>query len=276
MSDRLKIGEIRYANCTPIYSTLKGRADLSGYEFITGEPATLNRMLASGAVDVSSSSSIEYARHQDEYLIIPGISISSTGPVGSILLFSKVRVEKLAGRSIAMSSASATSTVLLKILLRKHYRMETRFETHHPDLKIMLAENDAALIIGDEALKERIAVKGSELYVYDLGEIWNAYAGLPFVYALWMVRRDSAARLPELAARFKTDILEARMAAAMEYPAIAKKSAESGWMGESELVGYWEAMSYALDNTHIEGLTRFFAEAHELGECPALGSLDFL
>lgn len=279
MPDILKIGEIRYANCTPVYTMLRARADCKDYEFVTGDPATLNRLFAEGKVDVSSSSSIEYARHKAEYLVIPGMSISSFGEVGSILLFSKVRVEKLAGRSIALTSASATSAVLLKILLRKHYRIEARFSTHAPDLKIMLEKNDAALVIGDEALKERKAADAGahgELYVYDLGSVWTAYSGLPFVFALWMVRKDSAARMPGLAGRLKDDLLEARMAAGNSYAAIAKTAPERSWMGEAPLVAYWEKISYSLDDDQMEGLMRFFSEAHELGESPEVSGIEFL
>jgi chorismate dehydratase len=276
MPEKLRIGEIRYANCTPIYTMLKSGADTSGYEFVAGDPATLNRMLASGDVDVSSSSSIEYARRQDEYLAIPGMSIASNGPVGSILLFSKVRVEKLSGKRIALTSASATSTVLLKILLRKHYVVEAEFSTHAPDLKIMLESSDAALIIGDEALKEHKAAKGGGLYIYDLGDVWTSYSGLPFVFALWMVRKDSAARAPELVAKLRDDLVEARMKAALSYRVIARNAPEREWMGEDGLVDYWEAMSYGLDQDQVAGLMRFFALAHELGEAPKVDRLEFL
>jgi chorismate dehydratase len=275
-TQKLRIGEIRYANCTPIYTTLKKRSDCSGYEFVTGVPSTLNRMLAEGGIDVSASSSIEYARHQDEYLVMPGMSISSFGDVGSILLFSKVRVEKLGGGSIALTSASATSTVLLKVLLRKLYRIETSFSSHAPDLGMMLSENDAALIIGDEALKEQKGLSDNELYVYDLGRVWTEFTGLPFVFALWMVRKDSSARIPGLVQRLKEDLVEARMAAVASYGAIAANAPEREWMGERGLLDYWRAISYSLDDEHVEGLMRFYDMAHELGEAPAVSRLGLL
>jgi len=275
-TQKLKIGEIRYANCTPIYTTLKNRSDCSSYEFVTGVPSTLNRLLAEGGIDVSASSSIEYARHQDEYLVMPGMSISSFGDVGSILLFSRVRVEKLGGRSIALTSASATSTVLLKVLLRKLYRLETSFSTHAPDLGMMLGQNDAALIIGDEALKERKGIAGNELYVYDLGRVWTEFTGLPFVFALWMLRRDSAARMPALSQRLKEDLIEARMAAVANYETIAAGAPERDWMGERGLLEYWRAISYSLDDEHVEGLMRFYELAHELGEAPAVERIGFM
>ena len=113
----LRIGQIEYANCTPLFHVLREQFPGSGYEFVTGVPAELNRMLLAGEIDVCPSSSIEYAYHPDRYTILPHLSISSIGAVASVLLFSKVPVEELDGLKIRLSSESATSVNLLKILL---------------------------------------------------------------------------------------------------------------------------------------------------------------
>jgi len=277
MTDRLKIGEISYANCAPIYSTLKENSDCRCYEFVTGEPATLNRMLAEGSIDVSASSSIEYARHWDEYLIMPGLSISSDGPVGSILLFSKRPMEALGGQRVAVSAASATSTVLLKALLKKYYGVEAEYIPSPPSLKEMLDEAEAAMIIGDEALKERTALgAGSGLVVHDLGELWKARTGLPFVYALWMIREDSLTRNPELSRRLVKDLLAARDKSLLSYPEIAARSRDASWMGEDGLVAYWRAISYELTDRQVEGMKLFFEMAREVGELGATPALRFV
>jgi chorismate dehydratase len=277
MADKFKIGEIRYANCTPLYSTLKAQADCSGYEFVPGEPAALNALLAEGSIDASSSSSVEYARHWREYLIVPDISISSAGEVGSILLFTSKPVEKLGGEKVAVSSASATSTVLLKALLKFRYGVVAKLLPREPVLGSMLDGTSAALLIGDEALKERKALgEGSGLQVYDLGRLWQDFTGLPFVYALWMVREDSAKRLPGLAMKFKTDILGAKEAAVPRLDEIAADAPESSWMGAAELALYWKAMSYDLDERHKRGLMEFFTMAHGVGEVAEVPALRFL
>ena len=274
---RLKIGEIKYANCTPIYTNLKEQFDCAGYEFIEGEPAELNALLARGEIDVSSSSSIEYARHWDEYLVIPHISISSSGEVGSILLFSKSPVEDLGGARIAVSAASATSAVMLKALLRFSYGKEAFFSAIKPDLGLMLKGHDAALLIGDEALREgKKAAAGTGLHVYDLGRLWQEYARLPFVYALWMVRKDSAERMPELCKRLREDLPAAREKAEGNYGALALLAPESAWMGVEPLAAYWKAMSYHLGPQHQKGLMLFLELAERLGEAPFPPALRFL
>ena len=275
-SEKLRIGEICYANVTPIYTTLKSGFDCGPYEFVTGEPSLLNAMLARGEVDVSASSSIEYARHADEYLIIPDLSISSSGEVGSILFFSKRPIYDLDGREVAVSSASATSTVLLKVLLKFKYGIEPAFKPMTPKLSYMLDGADAALLIGDEALKERMALpEGSGLSVYDLGREWDDFTGLPFVYALWMIRADSAERLSDAASGLKRDLLRARDNSMKEYGNIALTAPESAWMGADGLVSYWRAMSYRLGEGHIEGLMRYLGYAKEVGEIPAVPRLKF-
>jgi chorismate dehydratase len=277
MADKFRIGEIRYANCTPLYSTLKERSDCSGYEFIPGEPAALNALLAEGRIDASSSSSVEYARHWREYLIIPDISISSAGEVGSILLFSRKPIEKLGGERVAVSSASATSTVLLKALLKFRYRIDAEYQPREPVLERMLDGMSAALLIGDEALKERKNLaEASGLIVYDLGRLWQDFAGAPFVYALWMVREDSAMRMPGLAKRFKADILDAKAAAIPRLDEIAAGAPERSWMGTAGLALYWKAMSYDLDEKHKMGLLEFLRLAHEIGEVAEVPPLRFI
>ena len=277
MTGKLRVGEIRNANCTPIYSTLKLRCDCAGYEFVTGEPSELNALLAKGEIDVSASSSIEYARHWREYLIIPDISISSTGDVGSILLFSKRPMGALGGHKIAVSNASATSTVLLKALLKFSYGIEAGLVPERPRLSAMLSDCEAALLIGDEALMERKRLSGREgLLVYDLGGLWQEFTGLPFVYALWMVREDSALRLPDLAENFKKEVVLAKGDALSRLDDIAAAAPESAWMGAPALADYWRAMSYDLNPRHEAGLLRFYELAKELGEVPQVPPLRFI
>lgn len=273
---RLKIGEIKYANCTPVYTSLKEQSDCGGYEFIEGEPAQLNALLVKGEIDVSASSSIEYARHWDEYLIIPDISISSSGHVGSILFFSKCPIEDLGGAGIAVSSASATSAVMLKALLRFRYGIEAVFSAVKPDLAYMLEKHDAALLIGDAALKEGKNLPENGLHVYDLGRLWQEYAGLPFVYALWMVRKDSSERMPRLCRRLKEDLIAAREKAEGSFDSIALRAPESAWMGVEGLAAYWKAMSYRLGPEHQRGLMLFLELADRLGEAPLPKALRFL
>ncbi|NTW70592.1 MAG: menaquinone biosynthesis protein, partial [Chlorobiaceae bacterium] len=186
----LRIGRIEYANCTPLFHVLQEQFPCPEYEFVAGVPAELNRMLLTGAIDVCPSSSIEYAYHPDRYTILPQLSISSIGAVASVLLFSKVPVEKLDGQKILLSSESATSVNLLKILLAQCFGCSCSYEVAPPGVTVTDGESSALLLIGDSAL--RASLEKSDLFVYDLGEIWYSWTGFPFVFALWLCRNEVA------------------------------------------------------------------------------------
>ncbi|HWI40658.1 MAG TPA: menaquinone biosynthesis protein [Verrucomicrobiae bacterium] len=256
----LRIGQITYANCTPVFRTLCKSFDCSRYTFHTGVPSDLNRLLARGDIDVCPSSSVIYAQSPESYLILPGVSISACGPVKSVLLFSRVPVEELQGRTVGLTSESDTSVNLLKIILRRFYGYSNEFVRVEGDPS---ADTEAFLLIGDRALKQ--GMHSSGLFVYDLAEIWNRETGLPFVFALWLVRRGAVERYPEEVALLQRQLAAAKLEAAGCFPELASNSPEGEWLGGSALVDYWNTISYDLGPDHLRGLATFYRYAAELG-----------
>ncbi|MEJ2202381.1 MAG: menaquinone biosynthesis protein, partial [Desulfuromonadaceae bacterium] len=115
----LALGHISYINCVPFFHYLP-QCGFTG-RIVSGVPSYLNGLLAEGQVDVSPSSSFEYARNWRNYLLLPDLSISSCGAVQSVLLLSNQPIDELEGASIALTGDSATSITLLKVLLREFY-----------------------------------------------------------------------------------------------------------------------------------------------------------
>ena len=113
----LRIGRIAYLNVAPYFHYLSEEGFCG--EIISGVPSELNAMLADGSIDACPSSSFEYGLHADDYLLLPGHSISSFGPVHSVLLFTPGPLNGLSGEEIAITGESATSINLLKILLKE-------------------------------------------------------------------------------------------------------------------------------------------------------------
>lgn len=259
----LTIGHIEYANCTPIFSALQKSFDCTGYRFVRGVPARLNRLLAAGEIDVCPSSSIEYGKNPDRYLILPDLSISAVGPVKSVLLFSRTPLEALDGADIGMTVESDTSVTLLRIILASFHGFSNRLERTDLPLAAALEAFPALLLIGDSALKGTLGRGGH--YVYDLGELWHRFTGLPFVFALWLVRREAVTERPSEVARLGADLVRAKGIAYGSYPEIAAESAEREWIARELLVDYWRTISYDLTSDHLEGLRRFFAHAADLG-----------
>ena len=262
----LLIGQIGYANCTPIFTSLKRNFDCSGYRFISGVPADLNAMLDRGEIDLSPSSSFIYGQSPEKYYLLPGLSISSIGAVKSVFLFSRLPIEKLDKQPIGLTTESDTSVNLLKVILQKGYGFRNELQRTALTLKEALHSFSALLMIGDAALRERMNSHG--LYVYDLGELWYELTGLPFVFALWIVTQEAVAgklqEVKDLGAR----LLEAKRLAYEAYNEIAAGSEEQAWISRERLVDYWQTISYDLTAQHIEGVKRFFRFAAELRLLP--------
>ena len=267
----LTIGQITYANCTPIFHELMKEFPADRYRMVRGVPAVLNGMLRQGEIDLCPSSSIEYGRRADRYYLLPDLSISAIGPVKSVFLFSRVPIAELGGQTIGLTSESETSVVLLRILLQKYHGVTARFEqTSGLDLDRFAA----CLLIGDTALKTALARPDG--FCFDLGELWHGATGLPFVFALWIVRREVAERQHSELRLLLADLLAAKERARGAYEQIAESSQESTWMDRRELVDYWQTISYDLTPAHQQGVCCFFRDAHDLGILPVAPELRFV
>jgi chorismate dehydratase len=260
---KLKIGKIAYANLFPIFYTLEKEFDCSRYEFVPGVPSALNAKIRAGQVDISPSSSIEYLRNGDRYFFIENHSISSKGPVRSIFLFSKRPIEDLDGLPVLMSSQSETSVALLQIVLRKFYGLQCRFMPASQPINEALQSNEAYLLIGDDALAEER--RWPKLHIYDLGDLWYRHTGLPFTFALWIVRMGCCAEDPGLYEKFKQDLDAAKTLAVRSFRKIAAASPLRGLLSEEELIAYWQGISFDFNEEHQRGFDLFRSYAAELG-----------
>lgn len=286
--EKLRVGEISYANVFPILKALKENCDCGDYEFVNSVPSGLNKMLREGSLDVSISSSVEYLKDKNNYGIIPGHSISCDGAVMSILLFSRVPIASLGGHEIFVTHQSETSPILLGVLLKKFYGIDVSLTTEHLPFAKAIDAHSAYLAIGDEALvagiektpagpnlpdaKYRLEAAGrlasfghNVFYVYDLGLLWRLHTGLPFVFALWITRRDSMEAKRALMDKFTADLDKAKSLALKDLPRLAGESPLSRELGAKRLISYWKAISYDLGERHIKGLELFGSYAGELG-----------
>lgn len=283
MKEYLKIGRINYINLFPIFYMLERRSDCSGYEIVEGVPSSLNALLREGLIDISPSSSIEYLRHKERYSIIDGHSISSFGAIRSILLFSKKPIKELDGSTVLVSSQSETSLALLDIVFKKFYNINSPLIPSGEPLEKALKSYPAYLLIGDDAMRERKKAQGargkgqgfvsenyepqtqdSGLYIYDLGDIWSRETGLPFVFALWIARKDCCIENPGLFEKFKQDLDSAKEAALRNFKDIAKESPLKDILTPDETVRYWQGISYGLNEEQMKGLNLFSKYAGEL------------
>lgn len=269
----LRIGRIAYLNVVPYFHYLEEEGFMG--EIFSGVPSELNAMLAQGAIDACPSSSFEYGLHADDYLLLPGHSISSQGPVHSVLLFTPGPLARLSGQEIAITGESATSINLLKILLAEFCGV-TDIRCRVPQCRVeeVLAAGGSALLIGDRALMTaKDCPPGCQ--VTDLGAFWYHFTGLPFVFALWILRRDAAHDRPREVAKLARQLASARERAFADLPQLARAYAISSGFDAEHLENYWRKMSYDLDAAHLEGLRLYFTLCHKHGLLEKIPDFEF-
>jgi chorismate dehydratase len=267
----LRLGHITYSNCFPVHARLIAEPRRGDPVLVEGTPADLNSQLARGAIHVAPCSSIEFALHANRYRILPELVIGSRGPVQSIRLLSDRPPEELGGRRVAIPSASATSVVLLKILLRRRWRVPADFFWFDQAGEDPFARGaDAALYIGDVALRPDLHSKRD--IRLDLGAEWWRETGLPFAFALWQVGGGSVQALRQL----HELLLESRDYGRESRLPLAERYARHFGLAPAALAAYWEELAYELDEQMIEGLLTFYRFAAELGEIPAVPELRWI
>jgi chorismate dehydratase len=188
---RTQVGHIQYINTYPLfYNLMKERGTLP-FNLVSDIPSRLNAMMREGELDASFISSFEYAAASENYLIQPDICLASTGYVNSVLLISTRDIEDLDGADIGLSNASATSSNLIRILLKEFYGFSNTFHyiSYREKFHVSLKNHDAILIIGDEALQFN---DHATCKVYDIGQLWTEKTGFPIVFALFVINTRSA------------------------------------------------------------------------------------
>lgn len=259
----LRLGHIVYSNCFPVHGRLVDRPEAGDPSLVEGVPSQLNELLDRGEIHVAPSSSIEYARHPDRYRILPDLVIGARGPVRSILLLSSHHPRELSGLTVALPSASATSVVLLKILLKIRWGVEpTSFWFDQAREDPFARGAAAALFIGDVALRPGLH---PHLPIrLDLGAEWMAETGLPFAFAVWQATAGSDTEL----GRLHDVLMESRRYSAENRSALAARHAARFGLPAELLDSYWADLQYELDAPMIEGLRAYYRLAAEIGEIP--------
>jgi len=247
-----RISASSYSNTAPLiwsflYGSNHGKVEL----VLDNAPARSAEMLMEDRVDaalvpVIASQMIENVR------LIPGVCVGAKEKVRSVCLITN-GTELNDVRSVALDSSSQTSVFLTKILFREFLGFEPEWRVAEPDIKTMLAESDAALLIGDPALA---ITRSQTLKTFDLAEVWNSFTGLGFVFAMWMTKREKCpvdfaaardeglAHLEEIAANYQTEIP----------------------IGRENMIEYLsQNISYSIDESMKNGMELYFDLAKKNG-----------
>jgi chorismate dehydratase len=281
---RLRISAISYLNTAPLMWDFEHGEAGSEFEISYTLPSACARALEAGTADIGIIPAAAYAQVPG-LMVLPDVAIASRRPVRSILLVSRVPVDKI--RTVALDTSSMTSVALTKVLFEKWLGGGRTFAPMPPNVEEMLAQHDAGLLIGDPALQ----IDRSRYLTLDLAEEWIRYTGKPFVFAFWAIREgalcgDSRPRLsasrsdapvpePDLAKVFQQSRDHGLEPASLDH--IAREWSARLAISESDVRSYLtENIYYRLDTSCLEGLQRFYRYAAEIGALPAAPEMRFL
>jgi chorismate dehydratase len=288
---KLRISIVEYLNTAPLVwgftdGPLTGKYDLS---FTV--PSKCAEALRNGDVDVAIIPSIEYQRIEN-VVVLPGMAVAAKGEVRSILVVAKKPIH-LAKR-IALDSSSRASQALVQILAAEHWNIHPEYVQAAPDASEMLKDADAALVIGDpalrialkmEALSMKIAsggdcckgdpddmpVPGFEtIFVYDVAYQWREMTGKPCVLAIWAGRRELMT--PEVVADFHAS----KEFGLQRLRDIAEAASIKLDMPPRALKHYLlDNIHFGLEQEYLEGLNLYYEKADTAGLIPRLRPLKF-
>lgn len=257
MSAKIRIGAVSYLNTRPLVFGLEQGLAEDRIELSYSVPALLTDRMIAGELDIALMPVIELAK-MPGLEIVPGLAIGTSGPSRSVLLVSRRPIESV--RIIALDAESRTSNALVQVLCDRVWKISPEFRTGHRGLDEALLECDAAVQIGDKAL---FAEPPHDTVVYDLGGVWSAATGMPFVFAVWFSRpgtidREIYEALHESkrrGVRALTPIAEDYTWRGQQYPQLSKDYLEKN-------------IRFRLGSTELDALRSFFDAAAEIGLIP--------
>jgi len=249
----LIVSAVSYLNTWPLVWGFLHGPQKGLFDFRFDLPAQCADAVGAGSADIGLVPSAELDRLGLDYL--PDVGIACGGPVRSILLISRRPFAEI--RTLSVDSSSRTSVALARILLAERFGCTPVLTAHRPSLDEMLAECDAALIIGDPALHLDPAILPYQ--TLDLGAEWVAWTGLPMVFAVWAGRREFLT--PDVAAAFRDSYAWGH---AHNDELVARAHAERAFPLALAYDYFTRYIVYELTARHIEGLERFRSLVRQL------------
>ncbi|MGC0773871.1 MAG: menaquinone biosynthesis protein [Candidatus Acidiferrum sp.] len=279
---KLRISIVQYLNTAPLVWGFTNGPLAGKYDLSFTVPSQCAEALRTGAADIAIIPAIEYQRIPG-LVVLPDLAIASQNCVRSLLIVAKKPIEQV--RSIVLDRSSRSTQALTRILAAAHWKIDPEFFEADPDLAAMLEKADAALIIGDPALRISTAIEKKStvspegravcqaatlgmnsleiLHVYDVVGEWREYSGLPAVMAVWAAR-------PEVITReVLADFAASRDFGVSQIVAISLEAARDLELPQRELESYLRHnIDYSLGEENRRGLKKYFQEAAKLGLIP--------
>jgi chorismate dehydratase len=262
---KLRLGVIDVLNVLPVYYGIIKQLIPVSCTILKGKVTELNNALAEGRIDISVVSSFEYARNHELYYVFPNLSVGANGPVRSIYLFLNKPLEQLDRDIITLTEFSLTSVHLIRFILQEY---NVTFTQNHTK------QATGELLIADDAIRRFYQKR--DAHVYDLSELWKKRTGLPFVFALWVCRRDVYEKYPAESLA----IFNALIASKKQAKGLYRQMAEEGFPGifpdAASCEEYLKNIHYELSIDYQRGFLLFQKELLKLGLLNQIAPIEFL
>ncbi len=274
---KLRIGRITYTNTWPISHFFDTKPFKDEVECIPQVPSQLNKHMAEGTIDIGPISSFAYAEQVGKYLLLPDLSVSSYGTVGSISLFLNKELEAIKNGKVALSNTSATSVNLLKIILEEFLGGKPEYITMPPQLDSMMDNADAALLIGDDALLAGMNNELTQKYrMIDLGDEWLRRTSHWMTFAVWAVRKEVIKQYPALLYQIYEAFLHSKKIGKEKLSVIIQESKLRFGGTDDFWYQYFSGLSHDFGYKQIEGLKHYYQLAYKIGVLKTVPSIEMI
>lgn len=274
---RPRVGHIQFLNCLPLYWGLARTGTLLDLELTKDSPEKLSEQLVRGDLDIAPVTLVEFLRNADDLVAFPDLAVGCDGPVMSCVIVSQRPLEELDGARVALGSTSRTSVRLAQLLLAERYGVEPDYYSCPPDLGLMMQEADAAVLIGDAALRASLhEAPRLGLQVHDLGSMWKEWTGLPFVFAVWATRKDYLARLLEVVREVHEAFLASRDLSLEEVTKVAEQASRWEVFDAELLERYFTTLDFRFGAEQLKGVREFARRTGPTTGFPADVSVELL
>lgn len=277
-----RISVVEYLNTAPLVWGFTDGPLAGRYELEFTVPSKCAEALRDGRADIGIIPAIEYQR-MDGVVALPGMAIAARGQVRSLLVVAKRPIDR--ARTLALDTSSRSTAAMVRLLARHRWGIEPEFMDATPDAAAMLERADAALVIGDPALRISVKIDALHakthspgdpccvddpdaapvpgvrmLFVYDVISEWNQWTGLPAVLAFWAGRREAVT--PEVVADFQAS----KAYGLAHIPDIVRQASDQLQLPEEEVESYLRNnIHFDLDAENLAGLDRYYRECAAAG-----------
>ncbi len=272
----VRLGQVDFINCLPMNLPIELGEVKVNAQIINAVPSKLNEMILNSEIDIAPVSSYAYLQNKDKLMPVGDLCIASNGCADSVLLFSKCPIEELNDAKIGLSHASATSNMLLKVLLKEFYNLGNEFEVITspslilpPKARLALSGGNsqfsilnfqscpAYLLIGDHALLE-FSKSLENIFIYDLGTLWKKHTGLPMVFGMWVARKEVVEQYPDKIKIIVDQLNQSKgIGLTTLFNKVVKKAQEKVLITNDFYELYFKHLSYEFTDECKKGLSLF-------------------